>query len=200
MSDQAERTPPGSLALPVSKQERFCHEYLVDLCATKAAIRAEYSAKTAGQYGYQLLQKPSVQERIAFLKEERMHRLGIRKDRVLEELARIAFSNVDHYRVDDLGRVVLDAEAPETALSAVSSIDRKRRTITQPDGTEIEDVDVKVRLWNKNTALQDLGKHLGLFGPDGSEENPFHHHVLGLDFTPVGNADSADGENAQEGA
>lgn len=55
------------------KQEMFCNEYLVDLNATQAAIRAGYSAKTAMEQGYQLRQKPSVHQRIEELKKERQN-------------------------------------------------------------------------------------------------------------------------------
>ena len=47
------------------KQERFCEEYMIDLNATQAAIRAGYSPKTANEQGSQLLAKLSIQNRIA---------------------------------------------------------------------------------------------------------------------------------------
>ena len=77
------------------KQARFVDEYLIDLNATQAAIRAGYSAKRASEIGYQLLQKTTVQESIAKAMAERSKRTGINQDRVITELAKIALLNPD---------------------------------------------------------------------------------------------------------
>jgi phage terminase small subunit len=73
-----------------AKQDQFCREYLIDLNATQAAIRAGYSAKTAMEQGWQLLQKTSVQARIQVLMNERSKRAEINADTILRELLRIA--------------------------------------------------------------------------------------------------------------
>lgn len=66
-----------------SKQERFCQEYLIDLNATQAAIRAGFSAKTADKIGSQLLGKTRVQAKIDELKLARATSTGITAERVL---------------------------------------------------------------------------------------------------------------------
>lgn len=66
-----------------AKQQRFVDEYLVDLNATQAAMRAGYSEKTAEQQGYQLLQKTSVAAEIQAAKDRRSERTGITSDYVL---------------------------------------------------------------------------------------------------------------------
>ena len=76
------------------KQERFCEEYLIDLNATQAAIRAGYSEKTAYSAGQRLLRNVEIQNRIAELKAERSKRTEITQDRVVKELAAMAFANV----------------------------------------------------------------------------------------------------------
>jgi phage terminase small subunit len=68
------------------KQERFVGEYLIDLNATQAAIRAGYSAKTAEQQGYQLLQIPSVSELIAKGAQKRAEKAEITAQDVLRGL------------------------------------------------------------------------------------------------------------------
>ena len=73
------------------KQKKFVEEYLIDLNATQACIRAGYSPKTAMEQGYQLLQKTSVQEAIAECMAARSRRTGVNQDRVVLELAKIAF-------------------------------------------------------------------------------------------------------------
>jgi len=72
------------------KQKRFCEEYLIDLNATQAAIRAGYPAKRASEQAYQLLQKTTVSAYIERLREEQQRRTEITADTVLGELAKIA--------------------------------------------------------------------------------------------------------------
>ena len=69
----------------------FCAEYLIDLNATQAAIRAGYSKKTAYSMGQENLKKPELQEKIQNAMAERSKRTEINQDRVLEEIAEIAF-------------------------------------------------------------------------------------------------------------
>ena len=79
------------------KQKRFVAEYLVDLNATQAAIRAKYSEKTAEQMGYQLLQKTSVQKAVQEAMKNRQQRTEITQDKVLEELGKVAFAKAADY-------------------------------------------------------------------------------------------------------
>lgn len=85
-----------------TKQERFVEEYLVDLNATQAAIRAGYSSKTAEQMGYQLLQKTSVQKALREAIDERSKRTGITQEKVIEEIGKIAFAKAHDYSDADL--------------------------------------------------------------------------------------------------
>lgn len=73
------------------KQKKFIDEYLVDLNATQAAIRAGYSPKTANEQGAQNLVKLSIP--IAQAMAEQSKRTGINADRVLRELARMGFAD-----------------------------------------------------------------------------------------------------------
>lgn len=74
------------------KEARFVQEYLIDLNATQAAIRAGYSAKTARQIGYQLLTKLHIQNAIAEAQAKAAEKLEITRERVLPEIADIAFT------------------------------------------------------------------------------------------------------------
>ncbi|MDU3076853.1 MAG: terminase small subunit [Mixta calida] len=69
-----------------AKQEKFCQEYLVDLNATQAAIRAGYSAKTARSVGCENLTKPDISARIAELQNEAQQKHGISRESILKEL------------------------------------------------------------------------------------------------------------------
>lgn len=174
---------PGPLGN--DKHERFCHALV---CAPEWNIRQAYEAAgyaasgaSARSAGARLLQNVDVQDRIAELQRERAKRTEITADRVLRELALIGFSDVTDYAVDDAGNVTLAPTANPEAVRALQSVKRKTRTERGKDGAEVEIVDVELRLWNKNTALQDMGKHLGIFGADGSESNPFHFAFAPID-------------------
>ena len=80
-----------------AKQQRFVSEYLIDLNATQAAIRAGYSAKTAEQIGYQLLQKTSVAAEIAKAQAKKAEKLDVTAERIVRELAKLGFSNMQDY-------------------------------------------------------------------------------------------------------
>ena len=88
----AHRKAPASTLR--DKHARFVAEYLVDLNATQAAIRAGYSAKTAEQQGYRLLRNVQIAAAVAEGHRKRLNRLDITAERVLNEVARIAFSDI----------------------------------------------------------------------------------------------------------
>ena len=68
----------------IDKQQRFVDEYLIDLNATQAAIRAGYSEKTAEQQGYQLLQKTSVLKAIE--EAQNLSKLNVQKAKSLSSV------------------------------------------------------------------------------------------------------------------
>lgn len=144
------------IAKLTEKQKRFVEEYLIDLNATQAAIRAGYGARNADQQGHQLLKKTSVADAIAAAKAERSRRTGICADRVLRELARLAFVDPTDVVDFDTGEVRPDACADDRAVLAGVKIKDTEK------GTERE-----VRLTDKLRALELLGRHLGLFEPQG---------------------------------
>lgn len=163
--------PRNGASRPLNaKQQRFVDEYLVDLNATQAAIRAGYSKKTAGAIGGELLEKPEIASAVAVGQAKRENRTHITQDKVLRELAILAFSDVRHFQYDeDSGKLLLSENAPDEAWRAVSSV--KYRTVTSKNGDRIHEAELK--LWDKNSALQMAGKHLGMFldrvaNPDGS--------------------------------
>lgn len=72
-----------------NKQEAFCLEYLIDLNATQAAIRAGYSEKTATEMGYENLSKPHIAEKISKLKHERSEKTKIDAEWVLNQAVKV---------------------------------------------------------------------------------------------------------------
>lgn len=144
------------MAKLTAKQKRFAEEYLIDLNATQAAIRAGYSPKTANEQGARLLANVSVQEAIAKAMAERSRRTGVNQDRVIQELARIAFVNPqDVINPEDAS---VREDAAEDDLACIQSV--KVKTMDGAKGTSMER---EVKLNDKMKALELLGKHLGMF-------------------------------------
>lgn len=83
------------------KQKRFIDEYLIDLNATAAAIRAGYSEKTANEIGSQNLVKLSIQKAIAERLKERQQRTEITQDFVLTNLKEIVQRSMQHEGADE---------------------------------------------------------------------------------------------------
>lgn len=77
-----------------AKQARFIDEYPVDLNATRAAVRAGYSPKTAFVIGYENLQKDLIRSAVRRKLEESARKAGFTTDMVLKELSAIAFANI----------------------------------------------------------------------------------------------------------
>ena len=99
------------------KQNLFVQEYLIDKNATQAAIRAGYSAKTAEIIGFENLRKPKIKEKIDYELATEAERLGITRQRVLDEMARCAFFDVRKlFNADGSLKDILDLD-PDTAAA-----------------------------------------------------------------------------------
>lgn len=146
-----------------ARHQRFCEEFLVDCVVAAAARRAGVSERRAKQTGNEWMGRADVQAEIKRLMTERAERTGITADRVLAELAVVGFSSLWHYTVQSDGRVVLAENAPPEAIRAVSKIKHKVRTTSRDDGETTVEHEVELALWDKNTALQSIGRHLGMF-------------------------------------
>ena len=139
-----------------NKQKRFYEEYLIDFNATQAAIRAGYSTLTAGAIGAENLKKPQIRACIDKALAEQSKRTGVTADRVVRELAKVAFVNSDDVVDFDSATVKPDASKDDTA--AIASI--RVKTIPTKDGAGVER---EVRMHDKLKALELLGKRYGLF-------------------------------------
>lgn len=143
---------------PITRRWRlFAEELLRDPNAARAARAVGVNDKNARHWAARVKADPDFQAYYAARLAEAEAETRIQTHRVLEELAVVAFSSVDDYLVDDLGRVTVKDGAPDGAMRAVSSI--KHRIRSTDDGTERE---VELRLWDKNPALANALKRLGL--------------------------------------
>lgn len=149
---------------PTPKQQRFIEEYPVDLNASAAAVRAGYSKKTAGQAGHRLLKKVEIQRAIQNRVGKFTARADVTVERILSELSKIGFANLgDYFRITKEGEPFIDlsgiTEDQSAALQEIMVEDFK-----DGRGDDTRDVRrVKIKMLDKSTALDKLGKYLGMF-------------------------------------
>jgi len=197
----------GRVAELTPKQKRFVNEYLIDLNATQAAIRAGYSKKNAGKIGPELLGKTRIKVAIDKAIKAREERTKVTQDKVVKELAKLAFSNMKEFAVaidkaikarEERTKVTQDKVVKELAKLAFSNM--KEFAAWGSDGihfieseelsdeaaacvAEIAQVDtkngtnIKFKLHDKKGALELLGRHLGMFVD--------RHELTGKDGGPV---------------
>jgi len=133
------------------QQQRFADEYIIDLNGTLAAERAGYSKKTAPQQAVRLLRNVKVQEAIQKALKKRQQRTQITADMVLNEYAKIAFSNIQDYAewIANSVDFINSKQIERDKLAAVESVSEGK------DG-------LKIKLHSKLNALDALARHLGI--------------------------------------
>lgn len=164
------------------KQRMFVREYIVDLNATQAAIRAGYSAKTAQVQASRLLLNAMVERAITGAMNARSRRTQVTADRVLKELAKIGFADIrravkwDQTAAPEEGS---EAKVTVTNVHLVNSDDIDDDTAAAiAEISQSANGSLKVKLHDKRAALVDIGKHLGMFTErvqlTGDADNPVH--------------------------
>jgi phage terminase small subunit len=153
------------------KQQRFVEEYLVDLNATQAAIRAGYSARNAGKLGPRLVGESRIAAAISAAMAARAEKVEVTAAEVLEELRTLMTSDVRHFQVDHDGTLTLAPGVPDRAWRAVSSVKHKIRTFTDDDGNTDTTREIEFRLWDKNTAIEKVAKHIRFYPPEKIEHS-----------------------------
>ena len=158
-----------------AKQQRFVDEYLIDLNATQAAIRVGYSKKTADQQASRLLTNVKVREYLAQRQADRANRTEITQDMVLNELAKIGFSDIRKIvRWGETQVRMVDGEddgpedmVPYHGLALIDSTEIDDNTAGAIAEVSQGRDGLKVKLHDKKGALVDIGRHLGMFSPPG---------------------------------
>lgn len=151
------------------QQEQFCREYLMPdpksgkpFNGTQAAIRAGYAPKAARQQASRLLSNVNVQAYLSVLQAPSIKKFEVTQERIMEEVARVAFSNLfDFVTVDDNGYAYINlsdiTREQAAALAQIEVIE------LPPHGEEEREVlKVKIKMWDKLNALEKLMKRHGL--------------------------------------
>ncbi|NRN30580.1 terminase small subunit [Photorhabdus heterorhabditis] len=175
-----------------TKQRMFSHEYIVDLNATQAAIRAGYSAKRASEMGYSLLKNPLVNQLIDQLKQERVQQLGVDAGYVLLRLVEIDRMDIADIMHTDMSLKQVH-EWPATWRRYLSGFDLAEMFEGRSDERELVGMLKKIKWPDKVKNLELLGKHIGV---QAFREN-VKTELTGKDGTPIETVDLTPEEAAE---
>ena len=138
------------------KHELFCREYIIDLNGTQAAIRADFSEKTANRIASRLLSRVDIQTRIAELRSVRIEEVRIDANYVLKRLIEIDEMDVADI-LDDGGDFLPIRSWPKVWRTTLSGLD-----IAIINSGDTETILKKIKWPDKVKNLELLGKHIGV--------------------------------------
>ena len=159
------------------REQRFVEEYLISPNVGPAMIRAGYSPNSARQHGHQVMKRPDIIAAIAAGQAKLSAKTGITAERVLNELAKIAFADIRKVFTPS-GNLLPPADMDDDTAAIIASIDVVTRSRQggasegledQPNGgalkrraSQVEHIH-KIKLADKLGALTQIGRHLGMF-------------------------------------
>src|ERR1700748_1709972 len=152
--------------------KRFCDRYFETLKGKESAIYAGFSEKTAVVQASQMLASEEVENYLNELREKLAEKTGISQEKVLQEIAKIAFSDIRNYYQDDNNlKPICDLEDNEAAaLASVKSYEE-----TLPGTAIVGGINKEIKLYDKLAGLEKLARHLGMYEKDNARK-------LTLDF------------------
>lgn len=162
------------------KQMRFVDEWLIDFNGKQAAIRAGYSARTAEATAARLLRNVKVQAEISRRQKDLQRRTEVTQERVIMELARVAFADATDY-VQVETRTVEKDDGTEVSYQTVTLTETAELSADQRAaiaGIKQGATGIEIKLCDKLKALELLGRHIGMFNDKLDikatiSENPF---------------------------
>lgn len=174
LSNKNPKTNNNSTTIEVKKltpkQDRFVDEYLIDLNATQAAIRAGYSKRTAAVIGCQFLIKFNIQQTIQRRKDELKENTQINQEWVLKRYKMLVDYSVDDF-FNNSGELKPLSEIPKDKLYAICGIKTQKTIFTNRDLKRIEETIIReFKLPDKKGVLDSIGKHLGMFEKDNQQK------------------------------
>lgn len=157
------------------KQKRFCEEYLVDLNATQAAMRAGYSKNTANEQGARLLANVSVSHYVQELRKKDAEATGITRQRVLLEYAKIAFADPRKFFDESTGQLKKVTDLDDETAAALGGMEVYEDV--DKDGGFVIGYSKKIKISDKRAALDSLCRMQGWNAVEKKEVQ----HRFGLD-------------------
>lgn len=145
------------------RQIRFCEEYIAcKFNGTQAAINAGYSEKTAKEIASENLTKPHIQEYLSKLIEKDAESVGITKERVMQEIGRLAFA--DHRKFfDDNGNLKPIKDLDDEAASILAGFEVTEETEWVEGAKSVTGFTKKIKTYDKTKALEMLAKHFKIY-------------------------------------
>ena len=155
------------------KQKRFCEEYIFDYNGTRAAIVAGYSENTAAEIASENLTKPNIQAYLKELQSNLEKTSGISRLKVLREHEKLAFSSIAHLHNTWIERKEFDklTDEQKACIAEIQTRILKRNigTNQEPDIVDVEEI--RVKLYDKQKALDSISKMLGFNAAEKVEVN-----------------------------
>lgn len=163
-----------------AKQMRFCEEYVIDLNATQAAIRAGYSKNSAREQGSVHLTKPNMQKYISILQKEISERNKITVDECVQLLSKLARFDISE---------IFDGQGN---LKDIHNIDKDALLSLEGVETEIkgEAIVKKVKISNRKQAIDMLMKHLGGYEKDNAQKKQETGQVMRVEVMDYSKKDA----------
>ncbi len=150
------------------KQKKFCEEYIIDLNATKAAIRAGYSKRSAEVTASRMLRNANVATYIEKLRGVQMENAGLSASKVIDELKSLGFWSIQDFITDD--NSILDLSKLDRAVVRPIVGIKVTETIHGTGKKAIREIKTELKLADKRAALTDLGRHLGIFKNEDNQK------------------------------
>ena len=147
------------------KQKRFVEEYIVDLNAKQAAIRAGYSVRTAEKQGWQMMQHAGIRTAIEKYQKNISKKTEITIENILQEYAKIAFTDLTEIIRFEKGLMSVEDfdKLDDKQKACIKKFKCKTMERLNANGELVESDWVEIELHDKQHALDMLGKHLGMF-------------------------------------
>lgn len=148
------------------KQKLFCEHYLISFNATQAAIKAGYSKNSAYSQAHDLLKKPEIQKYLQSKKERIAAKLEITQERTMQEIGRIAFSDIRKI-LTARNTIIPIASLDDDTAAALSSLQVDELYAGSEGQKYWVGQSKKIRMYDKTKALEMLAKHFGIYQEQG---------------------------------
>lgn len=149
------------------RRQRFIANLLIYGHETRGVAKAYKEAGFGGdpkyvdQYSARLMKESDIQSALSAAQSALAERFEIKQDRILKELALLAFSDITHYKMGVNGYIEIGEEFSPAVGRAISAVEYTETETSRGD-TTVTTKKMKIRLWDKNTALTNLMKYLGM--------------------------------------
>ncbi len=153
------------------RQWGYINQYPLDHNKTKAAIRAGFSERSAGQVASRMMKEAKIKRAIALKEKELAERVDLKACDVINELMRIAFLDISKlFNKDGTLKAIHDIDRDTLQALASVEVDQVVRKNLETQKTQTKVITSKVRTINKLPALDKLGDYLGIWSGDNDED------------------------------